>query len=55
LAGRTRAPGTKAHRLRERQQRQSTARVFDEDVVPVDETLVPLSDHFGIRSVIVVP
>jgi endonuclease/exonuclease/phosphatase family metal-dependent hydrolase len=33
----------------------STARVFDEDVVPVDETLVPLSDHFGIRSVIVVP
>ena len=33
----------------------STARIFDEDVVPVDEDTVPLSDHFGMRSVIVVP
>jgi endonuclease/exonuclease/phosphatase family metal-dependent hydrolase len=33
----------------------STARVFDEDVVPVDGMSVPLSDHFGLRSVIVVP
>jgi len=37
----------------------STERIFDEDVVPVvgdaGEMLVPLSDHFGIRSVIVVP
>jgi len=34
----------------------STARIFDEDVVPVEgEMLVPLSDHFGMRSVIVVP
>jgi endonuclease/exonuclease/phosphatase family metal-dependent hydrolase len=33
----------------------STARVFDEDVVPVDDMTVPLSDHFGLRSVIVVP
>lgn len=37
----------------------STERVFDEDVVPVgpvdDQMIVPLSDHFGMRSVIVVP
>ena len=33
-----------------------TERVFDEDVVPVEGVgMVPLSDHFGIRSVIVVP
>lgn len=33
----------------------STMRIFDEDVVPVDGMTVPLSDHFGMRSVIVVP
>lgn len=37
----------------------STARIFDEDVVPVDSDqgpiTVPLSDHFGMRSVILVP
>jgi len=34
----------------------STARIFDEDVVPVEgDMLVPLSDHFGMRSVMVVP
>lgn len=37
----------------------STARIFDEDVVPVAsgaaEIMVPLSDHFGMRSVIAVP
>jgi endonuclease/exonuclease/phosphatase family metal-dependent hydrolase len=33
----------------------STARIFDEDVVPVDDMMVPLSDHFGMRSVIDVP
>jgi hypothetical protein len=33
----------------------STARIFDEDVVPVDGGMVPLSDHFGMRSVIMVP
>jgi endonuclease/exonuclease/phosphatase family metal-dependent hydrolase len=33
----------------------STARVFDQDVVPVDGMTVPLSDHFGMRSVIFVP
>jgi endonuclease/exonuclease/phosphatase family metal-dependent hydrolase len=33
----------------------STERVFDEDVVPVNDTTVPLSDHFGVRSVITVP
>ena len=34
----------------------ATERVFDEDVVPVEGVgMVPLSDHFGIRSVIVVP
>lgn len=33
----------------------STARIFDEDVVPVDGEMVPLSDHFGMRSVIMVP
>lgn len=34
----------------------STARIFDEDVVPVEgDVLVPLSDHFGMRSVVVVP
>jgi len=38
---------------------RSTARVFDDDLVPVIvdevEIVVPLSDHFGMRSVIVVP
>ena len=39
----------------------TTSRTFDEDVVPVepdgggDPVLVPLSDHFGIRSVVRVP
>ncbi len=37
----------------------STARIFDENVVPVvsdaGEMMVPLSDHFGMRSVILVP
>jgi endonuclease/exonuclease/phosphatase family metal-dependent hydrolase len=33
----------------------STERIFDGDVVPVDEMTVPLSDHFGIRSVVTVP
>jgi endonuclease/exonuclease/phosphatase family metal-dependent hydrolase len=33
----------------------STARVYDEAVVPVPGDMVPLSDHFGMRSVIVVP
>lgn len=33
----------------------STERVFDENVVPVDDTMVPLSDHFGLRARIVVP
>jgi endonuclease/exonuclease/phosphatase family metal-dependent hydrolase len=34
----------------------STARIFDQAVVPVaGDMLVPLSDHFGMRSVIVVP
>jgi len=34
---------------------RSTERVYDEDVVPVGDQTVPLSDHFGIRSVITVP
>ncbi len=34
---------------------RSTARVFDKDVVPVGDEMVPLSDHFGMRSVITVP
>ena len=35
---------------------KETARIFDQDVVPVaGDMLVPLSDHFGMRSVIVVP
>jgi hypothetical protein len=34
----------------------STARIFDQDIVPVEgDMLVPLSDHYGMRSVIVVP
>ena len=34
----------------------SAARIFDEDVVPVEgDMLVPLSDHFGMRTVLVVP
>jgi hypothetical protein len=33
----------------------STERIYDEAVVPVDGQMVPLSDHFGIRSVITVP
>jgi endonuclease/exonuclease/phosphatase family metal-dependent hydrolase len=32
-----------------------TERTFDEDVLPVDGMMVPLSDHFGMRSVIRVP
>jgi endonuclease/exonuclease/phosphatase family metal-dependent hydrolase len=33
----------------------SSERVYDEDVVPVGDQTVPLSDHFGMRSVITVP
>jgi endonuclease/exonuclease/phosphatase family metal-dependent hydrolase len=33
----------------------ATNRTFDEDVVPVDDMMVPLSDHFGMQSVIRVP
>ncbi len=33
----------------------STERVYDADVVPVGDEMVPLSDHFGMRSVITVP
>jgi endonuclease/exonuclease/phosphatase family metal-dependent hydrolase len=33
----------------------STERIYDEDVVPVDGQMVPLSDHFGMRSVVTVP
>jgi endonuclease/exonuclease/phosphatase family metal-dependent hydrolase len=33
----------------------SSERVYDEDVVPVGNQTVPLSDHFGMRSVITVP
>jgi endonuclease/exonuclease/phosphatase family metal-dependent hydrolase len=33
----------------------STERVYDEAVVPVDSQTVPLSDHFGIRTVLSVP
>ncbi len=33
----------------------STERVYDEDVVPVDDQMIPLSDHFGMRSVITLP
>ncbi len=33
----------------------STERVYDEAVVPVDSETVPLSDHYGVRSVISVP
>ena len=33
----------------------STARVYDEPVVPVDSQMVPLSDHYGMRSVVTVP
>ena len=32
-----------------------TERTFDEDVLSVDGMMVPLSDHFGMRSVIAVP
>jgi endonuclease/exonuclease/phosphatase family metal-dependent hydrolase len=32
----------------------STERIYDEDVVPVGGEMVPLSDHFGMRSIIVV-
>ena len=32
-----------------------TERTFDEDVLSVDDMMVPLSDHFGMRSVIDVP
>ncbi|MDH3200685.1 MAG: hypothetical protein OEM15_07315 [Myxococcales bacterium] len=33
----------------------ATTRTFDENVVPVDGMMVPLSDHYGIQSVIRVP
>lgn len=33
----------------------STTRAYDESVVPVDSQTVPLSDHYGMRSVITVP
>jgi len=33
----------------------STERIYDEDVVPVDGQMMPLSDHFGMRSVVTVP
>jgi endonuclease/exonuclease/phosphatase family metal-dependent hydrolase len=33
----------------------STERIYDEDVVPVGDEMVPLSDHFGMRSVVTVP
>jgi len=33
----------------------NTLRTFDENVVPVEGAMVPLSDHFGVRSTIVVP
>jgi endonuclease/exonuclease/phosphatase family metal-dependent hydrolase len=33
----------------------STARIFDEDVVPVGDEMVPLSDHFGVRSTLAIP
>ncbi|MGB8221861.1 MAG: endonuclease/exonuclease/phosphatase family protein [Polyangiales bacterium] len=33
----------------------STARIFDQDVVPAGGMMVPLSDHYGMRSVISVP
>ncbi len=33
----------------------STARTFDESVVPVDGGTVPLSDHFGVASVLTMP
>ncbi|MFZ1863807.1 MAG: endonuclease/exonuclease/phosphatase family protein [Polyangiales bacterium] len=33
----------------------STTRVYDEPVVPVDSQTVPLSDHYGMRSVVTVP
>ena len=33
----------------------ATARTFDENVVPVDGTMIPLSDHYGLQSVISVP
>jgi endonuclease/exonuclease/phosphatase family metal-dependent hydrolase len=33
----------------------TTERTFDEDVLPVGDMMVPLSDHFGMRSVIRLP
>ncbi|MEM7435810.1 MAG: endonuclease/exonuclease/phosphatase family protein [Myxococcota bacterium] len=33
----------------------ATERTFDEDVVPVDDAMVPLSDHFGVQSTLTVP
>lgn len=33
----------------------STARIFDEAVVSVDDEIVPLSDHFGMRSTLAIP
>jgi endonuclease/exonuclease/phosphatase family metal-dependent hydrolase len=33
----------------------STMRIFDQPVVPVDSEMVPLSDHYGMRSVVTVP
>ncbi len=33
----------------------ATSRTFDENVVPVDGMMVPLSDHYGVQSVLRVP
>lgn len=33
----------------------ATERTFDENVVPVEDALVPLSDHFGVQSTLTVP
>ena len=33
----------------------ATERTFDENVVPVEDTTIPLSDHFGVRSTLVIP
>ncbi|MGB5813128.1 MAG: endonuclease/exonuclease/phosphatase family protein [Polyangiales bacterium] len=32
-----------------------TTRTFDENVVPVEGAMIPLSDHFGVQSTILVP
>ncbi|MEM8607659.1 MAG: hypothetical protein AAGF92_11160, partial [Myxococcota bacterium] len=33
----------------------ATQRTFDENVVPVEDAMVPLSDHFGVQSTLTVP